>query len=219
MADRIMVLSANPGRIRTIVENPLPRPRDYRSPAFLGLVDRLHEIITGQEMPDAAVAAKAAPSNTMDPLPAAVPGEIVGLLEYLDARGGREDVFQIAGNTNHEFGRMITIVKAAEMLNLVDTPKRMVILDVEGSRFLKAVGEERKVIWRKQLLELRLFREIRDLMEKSPDHTVERDFILEVFAMRMPQENYERLFHTFVQWARFGDLFAYDKDKEMLFPQ
>jgi NitT/TauT family transport system ATP-binding protein len=30
MADRIIILGANPGRVRTIVPNDLPRPRDYR---------------------------------------------------------------------------------------------------------------------------------------------------------------------------------------------
>src|SRR5262249_11187669 len=44
MADRIAVLSANPGRIRTIVENTLPRPRDARAPDFLWLLDHLHDI-------------------------------------------------------------------------------------------------------------------------------------------------------------------------------
>ena len=34
MADRIIVLSSHPGRVRTIVQNPLPRPRDQRSPQF-----------------------------------------------------------------------------------------------------------------------------------------------------------------------------------------
>lgn len=34
LSDRIVVLEADPGRIRTIVENPLPRPRDRVSPAF-----------------------------------------------------------------------------------------------------------------------------------------------------------------------------------------
>src|SRR5438874_10183296 len=52
MADRIIVLSSHPGRVRTVVENPLPRPRDYRARESEELVDYLHEIITGAEMPD-----------------------------------------------------------------------------------------------------------------------------------------------------------------------
>lgn len=39
MADRIVVLSANPGRIRTVVDNRLARPRHYRSPEMRRLVD------------------------------------------------------------------------------------------------------------------------------------------------------------------------------------
>src|SRR5205807_7364359 len=35
MADRIVILGANPGRVRTILENRLSRPRDFRSPEFL----------------------------------------------------------------------------------------------------------------------------------------------------------------------------------------
>src|SRR6266704_704452 len=37
MADRIVILGANPGLIRTIVTNKMPRPRDYRSQEFLQL--------------------------------------------------------------------------------------------------------------------------------------------------------------------------------------
>ena len=35
MADRIVILGANPGCVRSVVVNDLPRPRDYRSPEFL----------------------------------------------------------------------------------------------------------------------------------------------------------------------------------------
>src|SRR5207249_1783820 len=69
MADRIVILGANPGRIRTIVENKLPRPRDYRSADFNKLVDQLHELITGHELPDQPVGVPAAPSTALEPLP------------------------------------------------------------------------------------------------------------------------------------------------------
>src|SRR6266498_5177547 len=106
MADRIIVLSSHPGRVRTVVENPLPRPRDYRSRESEELVDYLHEIITGAEMPD--VPAAAAPARArIEPLPQATTSEIVGLLEYLDAHGGVDDIFDLAAETDHEFGHMM----------------------------------------------------------------------------------------------------------------
>lgn len=41
LSDRIVVLEADPGRIRTVVENDLPRPRDRISPAFNAIKARL----------------------------------------------------------------------------------------------------------------------------------------------------------------------------------
>src|SRR6516164_4062911 len=71
MADRIVILGTNPGKVQTVVENRLPRPRDYRSPQLLGLVDHLHELITGHELPDVPAAAVPAELTTFLPLPEA----------------------------------------------------------------------------------------------------------------------------------------------------
>jgi NitT/TauT family transport system ATP-binding protein len=206
MADRIVVLDANPGRVRTVVENTLPRPRDYRSPDLLRLVDRLHDVITGMEMPDVP-----APAATFEALPAALPGEILGLLEYLDARGGQEDVFRIAADTDREFGRLIAVVNAAELLDLVDTPKRLVVLSVEGVRLVRASPEGRKAIFREHILRLRLFQHVRDALLRQDDHRLPRDFVLELAALHMPNEDLEAVFGTFAAWGQFADLLAYDE--------
>ena len=215
MADRIVVLDANPGRVRTVVENALPRPRDYRSPGLLQMVDRLHDIITGMEMPDAPAPAAAA----FEPLPDARAGEIIGLLEYLDARGGREEVFRIAAETGQEFGRLIAVVNAAELLDLVATPRRTVALSALGQRFVRADPQARKALWRERLLELALFRQVRDALARSDAGRLPREFVLEAIALGAPQEDWERMFERFVSWSRYGDLFAYDDDRETLAAQ
>jgi NitT/TauT family transport system ATP-binding protein len=175
-------------------------------------VDQLHEIIAGTELPDIP----AVTTYRAEPLPEASSSEIVALLEYLDAREGKQDVFQIAGDTNSEFGRMINVVKAAEILNLVDTPKSMVVLEPDGKRFVNASSEQRRAIWREQLLKLRLFREVHQVLNNQPRHETDKDFVLETIIMQLPHENYETVFHTLIQWARFGELFSYDENEEKI---
>jgi NitT/TauT family transport system ATP-binding protein len=213
MADRIVVLSANPGRVRTVVENRLPRPRDARSPEVLALVDRLHDLITGHELPDLPESAAPAAAAAMpEILPSAPVGDVIGLVEWLDARGGSEDVFRIAAETGREFGHLLTAVKAAELLELVDTPRRLAVLTPEGKAFVASGPEARKALWRDKLLALRLFADVRDALAEAPGHRLPRDFVLETIVLRMPAEDYDRVFEVWIGWARYGDLFAYDED-------
>ncbi len=218
MSDRIIVLGANPGHVVKIVENKLPRPRDYRSPDFTKLVELLHEIITGHEIPDVPEP-QLAPNElpSAEALPEALPSEIVGILEYLDAREGKEDVFRIAAETDREFGAVIQVVKAAELLDFVDTPKRMVVLTPEGQRFVKATSQERQNIWREQLLKLRLFKQVYEMMLKHPRKKLDTDLAQEIIIFNLPSENYGKIFETFTQWAQFGNLFAYDEETQKLF--
>ncbi len=215
MADRIVVLSSHPGRVRTVVDNPLPRPRDYRSREAEQLVDYLHEIITGSELPDVPAAVQR-PATVLESLPHTTTSAIVGLLEYLEATGGSGEIFDIAAGADQEFGSMIAIVKAAEMLEFVDTPTQDVVLTADGRRFVRAEPDERKTIWREQLLKLRFFREIQDLLRARPDNEVNAEVIYELIARTLPHEKYETVFDTMVRWARFGNLFAYDEDTERL---
>ena len=216
MADRIVVLGSNPGRILKVVENKVPRPRDLRSPEFQKMVDQLYDIISGHEIPDEPEA----PPGTLphpEPLPDVAPSEMLGLMEYLDARGGKEDVFRISTDTEKEFGDELRVVKAAELLYFLDTPKRLVILTPEGSRFIKARAAERQVIWKEQLLKLRLFKQVNDMLAKHPRARLDQELVKEVIILNLPAENYEKTFDTFVNWSRFGNLFAYDESTQKVF--
>jgi C-terminal AAA-associated domain len=84
---------------------------------------------------------------------------------------------------------------------------------------LDAAAEERKAIWREQLLKLHLFREVRELLQREPRGEVSRELVLESIILRMPQENYEKAFETFIGWSRFGVLFAYDETADKVSTQ
>src|SRR5258708_31529415 len=48
LADRVLVLSSNPGRIQAELTIGLPRPRDRHSSVFEGHVDTIYGILTGR---------------------------------------------------------------------------------------------------------------------------------------------------------------------------
>jgi len=134
----------------------------------------------------------------------------VSLIEYMHSCDGQRDIYQMAEERNLEFGRVITTIQAAEMLGLTESGKQRVVLTDKGKQLVLANAVERQAIWRQQLLRLSLFRGVHDTLQQQPDHTLDKDFVLETIITRMPQENYEQIFNIFVRWSRFGNLFVFD---------
>ncbi|HTR81511.1 MAG TPA: nitrate/sulfonate/bicarbonate ABC transporter ATP-binding protein [Bacteroidota bacterium] len=218
LANRIVVLGANPGSIRIILQNDMPHPRDMRSPAFLAMIDRIHDIITNAIIPDEAVpAVQTAQSRHIEPLPYVTPSEILGLLEILDDHTGTIDIFDLAQKTGKDFGSTISVAKAAELLDFVDTPKHNVVFTDIGKKFLKGDINERKVLFKQQLLSLRLFEVVAGMLRRNESLNLNEEIVLEQLAILLPNEDADRLFETIVGWARYGELFGYNADDKLLY--
>ncbi len=215
LSDKIIVLGGKPTQIKTIIENKLPRPRDYRSIDFLNMVDYIHDIITASDLPDIPETIKTQrKENFFEALPEASPGEIVGLLEFLDSHGGYDDIFHIAVELNREFGDIIKITKAAELLDFVDTPRRSIVFTTIGRKFIESDIEQRKQIWRKEILDLRLVRYLFEAVKKSDKGFLYKEDILNEISNNLPQEDPEKIFKTFISWTRYADILAYDSETE-----
>jgi NitT/TauT family transport system ATP-binding protein len=213
MADRIVLLGAHPGRVRQVVDNPLPRPRDLRSPAAQALIDRLHDLITGHELPDAGVTPVVA-EPAHPPLPAVRGIQMLGLMEILDAQGG-EDIFSLAERIGEAYGDIIQVVKAAELLGCVHTPRRRVELTDAGRALVRANPGRRPALWRERLLALPLMHQVVDLVRSHGDR-LDHDRVVEAIIFARPHDDYERTFTTLTNWARLGELLAYDEASEMV---
>jgi NitT/TauT family transport system ATP-binding protein len=46
-----------------------------------------------------------------------------------------------------------------------------------------------------------------------------KEELVHELAARLPMEDAERTFQTLIAWGRFGELFAYREEKEILTPQ
>jgi NitT/TauT family transport system ATP-binding protein len=217
LADRIVILGANPGCVREIVANPLPHPREYRDPGFMALVDQIHGLITQIHLPDERPAVPAVGPPRPEPLPAAHIGEIVGLLEVVHDHGDRINVFDLAARLRLEIGRVILAANAAELLGLVDTPKQEVLLSATGREFVAGDANVRKRIFHRQLRQVSTFAFLIERLRAAPNLRLPAEIVQEELAMHLPNDPHQQLFDTVVGWGRYGELLGYDPATQMVY--
>ena len=152
----------------------------------------------------------------IEPVPVCGISRVLGLLETLDDRGGREPIGRLARDLHIEFGELLAVVKAAEMLHLVDTPGTDVVLQESGKRTMELPMNEKKKAIREKIRKLPLFAAIETLLRRQEEHHLPKDVLLEELAVWLPDENPETMFKTIVNWGRYAELFAYDADEERL---
>ena len=222
LADRIFVLSSNPGRIRTEIKVSLPRPRQRRHAAFEELVEEIYGIMTGrpEDGPttrEQVAAAVSSASATEVPLPMATVGGLAGLLEILAAMGGKADLPQLAGDLVFEIDDLLPLVDAAQLLGLADVHDADIELTAIGEQFVAA-----DILTSKQLFATQastrapLVRAIYRALGSTKDHTLPDRFFLDLLGRGFTEELARRQLDTAIDWGRYGELFEYDADTRQL---
>ncbi len=239
IATRIVIISSHPGRIRNVIANPLPFPRDVNSKPFAAMVDQVHAAITALVMPDdlaeqaalratsvdhgaaaadgtAAVIA-ASGSTRVESIPNVPVETMIGLLEIIEDAQETINVFDLSARIGKEFGDTIAIVKAAEMLDLVDTPKDDVLMTEAGWYFLAAPTPARKTLFRQAIMKLRLFQMINARLSESPDGRVNADSVLEELGTLLPYDQPAKLLETLIAWGRYAELIDFDENSNSVY--
>ncbi len=221
MATRIVVLFPSPGRIGLVLDNSLPYPRDPKSPEFQRLVSVIHESITTTTLPDLPPEVHVAGEpisrarSRMESIPSVPVGQILGLMSILHDNPQLSDIYDISDQIGKEFGETIAIVKAAEILELVDTPKHEVRLTSLGRRFVAADRLAKRAIFAEQVFRLRLFHIIIALLKEYEE--VEAERIVRDIASALPYDNPQNTFDTMIAWGRYAGLMDFNAKTRMVF--
>jgi NitT/TauT family transport system ATP-binding protein len=107
------------------------------------------------------------------------------------------------------------LAKAAEILELVDTPKNDVQLTALGRRFHEGSREERQRIFSDQIYKLRLFHIVLAYLEVSEEVDAER--VLQDIAHALPYDNPEKVLQTMIAWGRFARVMDYNAITKTVF--
>ncbi|MGC1566768.1 MAG: nitrate/sulfonate/bicarbonate ABC transporter ATP-binding protein [Trebonia sp.] len=228
LADRVLVLSSNPGRIRAELTVELPRPRDRHGPRFEALVDTIYGILTGREQAaadalEAEAAAQAAPGPAVQPmatpintpLPDVSPGGLSGLLEILAARGGRDGLAEIADDLSFEIDDLLPLTDAAVMLTLARIDGSDIEITADGKEFAAA-----DILTSKQLFagyaakHAPLVRTITQALAATADHTLRIGFFIDILRRGFSLSEARSQLDTAIDWGRYAELYDYDSDDE-----
>jgi NitT/TauT family transport system ATP-binding protein len=218
LADRIMVLGRNPGRLRTDFKVGLAHPRDRKAPQFTQLVDYIYKVLTQPDeappdLPQApnAKAAGAVRANPYQMLPHARPGGIAGLLELLIDHGGKDDIYRLADDLAFEIDDLLPIVDAARLLGFLNVTEGDAEITAIGTEFANSEILHQKEVFRKAAVEnVLLLRQIVRAVETKSDGSVSEEFFHDVLDEQFSEEETLRQLETAISWGRYAELFDFD---------
>jgi NitT/TauT family transport system ATP-binding protein len=221
MAKRILVMGVNPGHVRDEIVNDLPYPREEDSVPFSRMVSRIHALIAESIMPEAqraeTIARAPVRESALQILPNVQISEMIGLLESIHYEEGMADIFDLSQSIGKDFGQTLYLVKAAELLDLVDTPRQTVVLTSSGKLFVEGDINVRKEMLHELFSKLRIVQQVTELLKQSDTLRLHVEVIEQKVAEWLPNENPESVVAVLISWGRFSEVFGYNDDAKELY--
>ena len=217
MADRIVVMGKDPGHVVTELPVHLRQPRQRKDTAFQALVDKVYAAVAGQTEPEAeALGTAPGQPGATEQLPAARINALAGLMERLEADGGRADLYRLGEALSLELDDLLPIVEAAELLSFAQVAQGDISLTPLGQAFAGASILARKEIAAGRLLRLPTIRWVYETLQKDDNQRVAEDYFLDQLQPDFGDYAATQL-DIAINWARYAEIFAFDDDTDELY--
>lgn len=212
MADRIIILSSDPGRIRNEVSITLPRPRTADAAVIRSLIDEVYGLMTMRPVHDVAHgAAPVMPPNYR--LPDTDVSRIEAVLELLAESpfNGRADLPKIAEEAELPDEELFPTFEALSLLGLAQVERGDLLLTPLGQRYVEAEVALRQEIFGQQLLlHVPLAARIRQQLDLEPTGTSPEEPFIELLEEFLKADEAKRMLEVAVEWGRYGEIYEYD---------
>src|ERR1700722_1701367 len=218
LADRVVVLGTHPAKIRADFRISLPQPRDRKSAEFLVYVDYIYKVMTQPELDCGPLTKLPVPRKpAVQILPHATAGGMAGLLEFLNDRGGKEDLYHLAEELLMEVDDLFPIVDEAVMLGFAVSNQGDVHITDAGKEFAEAdIGERKKLFRQAVLSHVTLIQQIRNALERKSDRAVPLEFFRDILDEHLSHDDVQRQIDTALNCARYAEILTYDSEPDRL---
>ena len=218
MADRILVLSSNPGRIASEIPVALPHPRDRLDQEFRALVEHIYALMTQRPEAKPVAAREAAAAMGLGlSLPLVSTNSLAGMLEEIAAPpyNGEADLPHLADSLQLEIDDLFPLGETLQLLRLADFEEADIKLTPLGRRYVDMDVDQRKKAFGEQLLaHIPLASHIKRVLDERPTHRAPASRFREELEDYMSEDYAERTLRAIINLGRYGELFAYDENAQ-----
>jgi NitT/TauT family transport system ATP-binding protein len=203
MADRIIILSSDPGRIVSEVAIDLPRPRTGDAARVRELIDEVYDLMTKRRVP--AVADYSLPDTDVSRIEAVL--ELIAQPPF----GGHADLPQLAEETELSDEELFPTFEALAMLGFAQVDSGDIHLTPMGLAYADAEQAERQDVFGRQVLaNVPLAARIRAALVGAESGALSENPFLELLEESMKETRARRTLGFAVEWGRYGELYEYD---------
>ena len=217
MADRIVVMGKDPGRIVSEIQVHLRHPRHRKDTSFQHLVDSVYAAVAGQTRPETESlgTAPGQPGATQR-LPRALLNQLAGLVEKLSDEGGRADLYRIGGELSLELDDLLPIVEAGDLLGFLSVQEGDLLLALLGQTYAEASILARKEMLAGRVLRMPVIAWIYESLRRDDNHRLAWEYFLNKLQADFGNRAEDQL-DIAISWGRHAELFAYDDDTGELY--
>lgn len=219
MSDRILIFSANPGRVAAEIKVDLQYPRDRQSAAFRAMVEEIYRLMTtGMQKRDFNAPAKPVEVEIYDKLPRVSPNQLAGLMEALATAPyhGRADLPALGHALSLGTEEVLHLVEALRMLKFAEVAEGDIYLGNAAKAFVDADTQKRKQMFAEHLLQnIPLAAFVYRVLQSRPANSAPRIRFLTQLEDNMAEEDAAEALNAVTSWGRYAELFAYDDNTEM----
>jgi len=216
LANRIVILGSDPGRVTAEIPVPLPYPRDRDAPPFRQIVDDIYALMTRRPR---EVGGRFEAVPLAHRLPEAHINRLSGLMEALAAEPyrGRADLPELADQMGFGVDQLFPLLEALEILGFARVEGGDVELTPSGRSSVDADILRRKEIFAEHLVRhVALAAHIRRVLDERPGNRAPEERFLRELEDFLSEEEAQRVLRVAIEWGRYAELFAYDEGAGVL---
>ncbi len=218
LADRIVIMDKEPGRIIAEHVIDLPHPRQRKSEVFQAHVDQVYELLAGQTRSEHEEfgSAPGEPGITRQ-LPEVAISDLAGLLERLaESTEPQIDIYLLEDDLGVDSDHLLRLTETAELLGFATIAKGDIALTPLGLTFAEASIIARKEIFASRARRLPLFNWLLRMLRNAEDHQLKWHVILTALGLDFPPDIAEGQITTLINWGRYAELLSYDDGSEVI---